>query len=361
MQLEIKLREILADNNLDTHGIIQRISRGTGLRRSIISRLYHNTARNPSLDALGRICDWLNANNVHASLPQVLLGQVSSKLSRALTNSGVRVYLGEYEQQGAEGTFEWISPWDAAIHAELIRWLTEPDSDGKPKPPVSLQLVPYQISSVAGQVDSTQLQTDLNRSQEMFAARHIGGRSCIMVASQRGNLLTEHLVSSIFGCQPFQEPVGQARVPFFLSYHQRDRAVPSCFGGPGPRPGSSRRMKPGLHYVNERGRWTHCPWVSMERDAGIVVVSREEGVDGRVDMAVFGFSGSGTAALGKYLVTEPDKFWPPYIRAGDRHVGVFICSFELIEGELAGNTGYVQTHNPKVIPIAEKIMRKYLP
>jgi hypothetical protein len=195
----------------------------------------------------------------------------------------------------------------------------------------------------------------------MFAERHAGGQSCIMIASQRGNLLTEHLVSSIFGCQPFQEPARRARVPFFLRYHQRDRAVPSCFGGPGPRPGSKQQMKPGLHYVNEQRRWTHCPWVSMERDAGIVVVAREEGVDGRVDMAVFGFSGSGTAALGKYLVTEPDKFWPPYIRAGDRHVGVFICSFELIEGQLAGNTGYVQTHNPKVIPIAEKIMRKYLP
>jgi hypothetical protein len=50
-------------------------------------------------------------------------------------------------------------------------------------------------------------------------------------------------------------------------------------------------------------------------------------------MAVFGFGGRGTEALGELLLRSPDRFWPPCCDKNGRQVGIYVCEFSF---EMAG-------------------------
>src|SRR5689334_14849299 len=98
MKIEIRLKKILKDYNLDEKGIAARIASETDLHRHTVTRLYRNEQKNPSLEALGEICDWLERHHVPANiLPEALLGAESSSLFDAVTAMrSTTVYLGEY-------------------------------------------------------------------------------------------------------------------------------------------------------------------------------------------------------------------------------------------------------------------------
>ncbi len=83
MQIQIRLQELLEHYDLDDHGVIQRIADYLKLHRHTIRKLYNNQHSNPSLEVLGKVCDWLVHNDVPVeTLPQALFGTGASGLAR---------------------------------------------------------------------------------------------------------------------------------------------------------------------------------------------------------------------------------------------------------------------------------------
>jgi len=319
MQLEIRLKNILREYGLDRHGVTGRIARDLDVHRHTIGKLYRNQLANPSLKVLGMLCAWLESHGVPAEiLPQALLGSRASGLWEAVARPGtVRIYLGEYQQiEPTAPEMLWVSRRDSTVAGEIVQVLSTPTVVGEGRPKVLIEHVPFRFATLGSHVRKAQFEQDLARSREMFTemrSRRESGAS-ILVGSQRVNYMVEHLVGDLFGCEPFRPLTDQIRVPFYLVYRRMDRPVPSCFGGQRNPPRRKSTRQPGIYYLTADAEWTHCPWISKQEDAGIVITVYDPGTKA-VEMAVFGFSGRGTEALGRQLLRDADPFWPPYVES----------------------------------------------
>jgi len=173
-------------------------------------------------------------------------------------------------------------------------------------------------------------------------------------------------------------------VPFHLCSREKDRAVPSCFGGAENPPGCKGPFEPGILYLDARGSWVRCPWKPGEEDAGILILTRDPGTES-LEMALFGFSGKGTEALGWHLAHGSDEFWPPYVDFKGRQVGVYVCRVNIgagiegddarevreskadkddpkPEGKSAGRSAGRPTHTrqPQVVKMDPRVLKKFL-
>ena len=123
--------------------------------------------------------------------------------------------------------------------------------------------------------------------------------------------------------------------------------------------------KPGVYYLEgtKTGRleWVHCPWRSRKEGAGIVVVGYEPGIQ-RLEMALIGFSGWCTEALGRQLLRPQgaDKFWPPYIERKGKHIGVFICRFKMKSETTPGGGEIIRPTDFKIITLDEEVIERCL-
>ncbi len=358
--IEIRLKWVLEQYGLDKRGVIQEIARYTKCHRHTIRKLYHSKTKALSLRVLGRVCDWLEKNDVPAEvLPGALLGRRPSRLWAAITKPGaVGIYLGEYQQAVTpEMVRQWVSSRDAAVATDCSYFLSLPDNVDGDRPAVDVHYVPFRFTRTPQKVAKKEFHEDIARAKRIFG--HLMSRepygSAILVGSQRVNYLTELLVSDLFGCKPFVRPRGSKRVPFYLVYRSEERAVPSCFGGlekpPGWRKGEAA---PGLYYRKEPDRWEACPFVPHKKCSGMVIVR----YDGRVkamEMAVFGYSGRATAVMGQLVRNEPDRFWPPYATLKNRTVGVYVCRFELT-GNGPCDAGSFREDSVEVVRIKRSVL-----
>ena len=367
MKIEIRLKKVLNDHGLDRHGVVQKIATGAKVHRRTIGKLYNNTARNPSLRVLGLVCDWLIRNGVPAaSLPHALIGCQPSGLWEAVAQPGlVTLYLGQYEES-ADGAavMLWLSRRDSTVAAEIVKELTTPTSRVRRRNPprMSIQYVPFEFHRLASRINRKHVEGDIKRSESFFRRMvDLRGRSSsIIIGSQRVNYLLEHFVADLFSCKPFEPVSKEIRVPFHLVYRDRDRAVPSCFGGFDKPLGMTGPRNPGLHYLHtdEDGKlqWVRCPWKSRHDDAGVVIICR---YDRAVEMALFGFSGWATESLGRQLLSPggTSPFWPLTYRAHKgAEIGIYVCVLNCMEETLVDQGSAVVCRNIKIIPLGESLL-----
>ncbi|MFC1707120.1 helix-turn-helix domain-containing protein [Planctomycetota bacterium] len=361
MDVEIRLKKILQDAGLDKHGVVQRIARDINVHRHTVGKLYRNTVRNPSLEVVGRLCDWLRMEGVRVELPQALFGASPADLWTAVVATGeVRIYLGEYQESAGDADLRWLSPWDAAVLAEFFHKLSEPSAGADIRPALVSEFVPFRSERTGRRVTREASKKQRTAAERMFRGlRRRTEGTAILIGSQRINRLVELMIADLFGCTGFRPRQGDARVPIYVAYRPEDRRVPSCFGGQAPPSGNGGRVKPGILYEDPDGKWTHCPCIPEKRDAGVVVTVDDPGT--RVlSVALFGYSGTGTAAMGTQLLFNPGNFWPPYVQARGQRIGVYVCRFELQQGKLAGREGPVHAKHPEVIPLEKATLEKYL-
>ncbi|MCH6552236.1 MAG: PDZ domain-containing protein, partial [Planctomycetes bacterium] len=181
--------------------------------------------------------------------------------------------------------------------------------------------------------------------------------SAILIGSQLAHALTELFVADLFKCKAFAPMPG--KVPFYLRFGDK-APVTSCFGGTKAPPGYKASAGPGIYYrawspTAEKDVWVACPSTRGREDAGVVIVRRDSG-EARTEMAVFGFSGQATAALGDIIRHKPDEFWDfsDNPRRG-LEVRVYICTFEMTEAP-AGQGGAVFVKNEKIIPLHSSLL-----
>ncbi|HUT36376.1 MAG TPA: hypothetical protein VNE39_23010 [Planctomycetota bacterium] len=365
MEIEFRLKQLLVQHGLDSHGIIQRIAAQAHLHRHTVRKMYWNKLQRPSLATIGAVAKWLEDNGVPAKdLPQVLLGRRPAELWKAVTAPGhVAIYVGEYEQVDQPvGPGRWISTHDAEVAAQLVRELSATGHTVGERPEVRLIYVPFRFSASARDLLQKPLATDIARIQVLYeqmmspAARE----TAILVGSMRVNYLVEFVVADLFGCKPFETP-RTPRVPFWLTYRPTKWAVASCFGGPKNPPALGADTAPGIYYLEDEkaGRWAFCGWSEAETDAGIVVTVRDPGTNALV-VAVFGFSGYGTEAMGKVLTEHAGSLWSHEVAAGRRRVGVYFCRLRLTEATSERGDRTVVVQQADVVPLNDKVLKSRL-
>ena len=362
MQIEILLKKVLAEHHLDEHGVVQKMARELGHHRNTVARIYRNQTTNPSLDVLQTICGWLQAHGVPPEkLPQALFGSRPSALIEALAEPGrVTIYLGEYQQtEAGQIMVLWVSRRDSTLAGGVVRRLTMPGG-GTLHANVSIKYVPFRFASAGSRVKKKEFVQDQARARRIFDQMLVdsGGTSTILVGSQVTNRLVELLVARLFGCQPFRRNRTTIQVPIYLGFRSRNRAMPSCFGGLTNPPGRRGRFSPGTYYLDEKGKWVNCPWRPDTDDSGIIVTLHQAGMG--VQMAVLGFSGRATEAMGRQLLIDASPYWKPQVRWHDKELGVYVCRFKkAIETSLdAGEV--IHAKEMEVIPISRGILERYL-
>jgi hypothetical protein len=188
-----------------------------------------------------------------------------------------------------------------------------------------------------------------------------------MIGSQRVNYLVEYLVADLFSCEPFIPPIKVPIVPFYLCYRRFDRPVQSCFGSQTNPPGKSGEINQGTYYLDENFEWQFLKWQRGKNDAGIVIIIHEAE---NIEMALFGFSGRATNAIGNALLKNSEKFWPDSesasgntISIGDKEIGIYICHVKFSEeSQKESGMAYENLENDvvDVIPLHRKVLNKFL-
>lgn len=366
MHIELQLKKVLQHHGLDRHGVIHDIARDLGVHRHSIAKLYNNQATNPSLDLLGRVCGWVINRSRQAQehgLPQSLFGIQPLALWQAVTaGQGVSIYLGERQQkEKALPLQRWIARRDSAVASDIVKYLSTHGTVKEPMPQVETEYVPFRILPESEHDRRRHLEEDADCAKRTFDQMRVQEpqSSAILIGSQRSNLLTEHLVADLFGCQPFQAISNTEKVPFYLQYRDAP-SVPSCFGQPADLPKGRRDTHPGIYYLDAEHRWTACPWTENKQDCGVVILVRDPG-NQAMELALFGFSGRATAVIGKRLLQSDDGFWPPTATSRGKQVGVYICRFSwLKDAKVDEDLGDAVVSAFEVIPIPRSILEEYL-
>jgi transcriptional regulator with XRE-family HTH domain len=355
MKVELRLKQLLQEHNLYRYGVEQQMAQQCKLHRHTIGKLLRNQMTNPSLEVLGRVCTWLVEHNVPAEkLPGALFGSRAPGLWSAFgLSENVGIYLGMYAhvshaqyKKGRRLVPTSIARHDAAVASKIIHLLSSKAEMGEARPVVKTWYVPFQFTLEPGEVGGPWHEGDKKTAKEIFREmqKREQHESAILLGSQRVNFVVECLVADLFGCEPFTLSEGRQKVPFYLYYRDKDRPVPSCFGGRRNPPGLTGSYSPGTYYLNSRDEWQAVEFKQNDQDAGIVIIIRNGDT---VVMAAFGFSGRATCAVGDELIEYPEKFWPEYVENKDtrkkdltqmttvetkgKEIGVYICHVTFFE------------------------------
>lgn len=367
MEIEIRLRALLRKHGYDAHGIQETLAKHCHCHRHSIAKLMLNKATNPSLETLGALCDWLAARMPKEDLPRALFGAKPDKLWRLIIDAKrATVYLGEYHQisddpKSTPMAVRWLSRRDVEVVGALTRAFSR-KSDGH-HPVLTMKYVPVRYSEHAG-LPRRELTKDVEFSRAVFANMRSEARNdvSLIIGSQRVSHVTEHLVADLFGCEPFRAIRGaRPGVPFHLVFRGKKGLSPfgSCFGGLRNPPGRTGRVEPGIYYLDAAEQWCHCPWESERVDSGVVITSYHSNVNS-LELAIFGFSGRGTEAIGRSLIKDSQRFWGSEVESGNRRVGVYICRFDLIERQSPKQGEVVEAENLKVTPLTAKVLERYV-
>ncbi len=365
MDVTICLRHVLQIHNLDRRGIIATIAKNTGIDRRVVGRYYKGDVKTISAEVLGALCDWLVRHGVPAdTLPGALLSSPESELWPTIASKKqVNLYMGTY-QHLTQPAPAWrsVSCRDAVVAADFVRRISNVDSDGVSRPEIRLRYIPLRFPLSSSNPLGHPFDKDIVVAARVFneVLQNSASVTPIFIGSQRVNYLLEYYIAALFGCKPFQTPT-QPRVPLFFVYRQTDHKTPSCFGGLRNPFYKKRESVPGLHYLHKNGRWTVLSWDTKGRDAGVVITTYQR-QSRTAEIAVFGFSGRATEAIGRELILRENSFWPPSFESAHKDVGVYICDMLFDKPD---DTSSVENAEPpvckcNVTPLDDGVLRHRL-
>jgi hypothetical protein len=400
MEVELRLKQLLREYHLDEHGVEKDMANKCGLHRHTIAKLLKNASPNPSLPVLGKISRYLIARGIPSDiLPGALLGGRPAGLWKAIgALDNVAIYLGMYKHiknnnQPGPGHMT-IALHDAAAASKIREQLSMKAETGDSRPIVHWRYVPFQVRPASQKVAGDWFEEDKDNAKEMFKKMKTSGdhESSILLGSQRANYLVEYLVAELFGCKPFYPNTNkEPRVPFYLSYRNFDRPVPSCFGGRDLPPGLDAPKKSGVWFINDKTDWQLYEWKRNKCGSGIVMTIRDSG---SVVMALFGFSGRSTNAICNEIIKNPKVFWAAqsenpksaedngngkssgrksYARKKEfknivirqsKEIGIYICRVSFYQADGGMKTWKEENYEKdevKVTPLSKKVLEDFLP
>jgi hypothetical protein len=343
-------------------GTIKAICEYTGLDRHQVAALLKNEVKYIPLDALSKLCAYLIERGFAQAdeLPGRLFGvepehfwELLARRRRLELCLGVR-------RDKAEDTLDdaWVVASDSVLLGELLNGATtlggiaDPAAAAPPgeladkspeaalappraAPPRSRPHPEHLHQSLVwspGQAASLAESHDMARSVYQGFCDAAGDKALVCLGSNKSNPVVEVLISEAFGGEAFisQDNIPQAAkrtCPIFLRYRDDDPQFKSSFGGL-QLAKNQASSKPGIYYEQADGQWGCCEWEAHKQDAAFVVYIHRES-QGRMEMALGGFSGQATRLLARLLARRGDEFWPPVYSDEGLQIGAFVVKFTL--------------------------------
>jgi hypothetical protein len=330
-------------------GTIKAICEYTGLDRHQVAALLKNEVKYIPLDALSKLCAYLIERGFAKAdeLPGRLFGVEPERFWELLARRR-RLELCVGVRRGeANDTLDdaWVVASDSVLLGELLNGATtlggtaehkqQPEADNS-VPPAGMALRPhpeYLHQSLVWSPGQTSLDECRAMARTVYEdfCEAAGDKALVCLGSNKSNPLVEMLLASAFGCEPFiSQDSGAATkrsCPIFLRYRDDDPQFPSCCGGLRLGRGQTSQ-RPGIYYEQADGNWECCPWEPTTHDAAFVLYVHRES-QGRMEMALGGFSGRATRLLARLLARRGDEFWPPVYTDEGIQIGAFVVKFTL--------------------------------
>jgi hypothetical protein len=360
-------------------GTIKSIVEHTGLDRHQVAALLKNEVKYIPLMALSRLCDYLIENGYCPAdaLPGALFSvepenfwELLARRRRLELCLGVRR---PHDRDSLDGA--WVVASDSMLLGELLngvstlggtsKHLTEgaaknggPTTATPPHPEHLRQTLVWS----PGQDTFDEVTAQAREVYEEFAETS-GDRALVCLGSTKSNPAVEIILSQAFGAEPFvsQDSVDdpqQRKCPFFLRYRNDDPHPPSSSAGL-KLSSASDNIKPGIYYETDDGKWGLCEWDPATRDAAFVFYIHRES-QGRLEMALGGFSGRSTRLLAKFLGSRAEELWPPCYSAQGVDIGAYVVQFSFSAQESKGRDAIRSelVATSKVIPISAAVIQR---
>jgi hypothetical protein len=334
-------------------GTIKAICEYTGLDRHQVAALLKNEVKYIPLDALSKLCAYLIERGYAQAdeLPGRLFG-VEPEHFWELIARRRRLELCMGVRRGDSNTLDdaWVVASDSVLLGELLNGATTLGGTGdagvaengganggkgqRPKERPHPEYLQQSLVWSPGQASLEECQALASTIYQSFSEA-AGDKALVCLGSNKSNPVVETLVAESFGCEPFvsQDTLAAANkrsCPIFLRYRDNDPQFTSCFGGT-KLAKNQTAAKPGIYYEKPDGSWGCCEWEANKRDAAFVIYFHRES-QGRMEMALGGFSGRATRLLARLLARRGDEFWPPVYSDEGLQIGVFIVQFTLPGG-----------------------------
>lgn len=379
MQYSFRLAELLGHvpDPRRRPGTIKAIVEYTGLDRHQVAALLKNEVKYIPLKALSRLCDYLieHGHCTAEQLPGALFAveaenfwEMLARRKRLTIGLGVRKDITDESPD-----VSYVVASDSVLMGEILNGVTtlggtaqlrreaSAASDGVlPAPhPESLRQV---LVWSPGQIEDEEMQSRATDRYREFSDAS-GDKALVCIGSTKSNPLVEIVMGMSFGCDPFvsQDDVddpGQRSCPVFFRYRDTDPHPASCVGGL-TLSKSHGKMEPGIYFEDENGKWVSTGSMKKGTHVAMVCYVHRES-QGRLEMALGGFSGRATRLLARSLASRAQDFWPPTYVGQGMAVGIFLIEFAVgseSEEDIL-RTDMVAT-TTKVIPVpAESIARR---
>lgn len=330
-------------------GTIKAICEYTGLDRHQVAALLKNEVKYIPLEAMSKLCSYLIDRGFAKAeeLPGRLFGVEPEHFWELLARRRrLELCLGVRRGEATDSLDDaWVVASDSVLLGELLNGATTlggtaelrregPDPGAsrlpgdRPHPEVLRQSLVWS----PGQASLAECQQMAHSVYQAFCDT-AGDKALVCLGSNKSNPVVEIMIATAFGCEPFVsqddvEDAGRRQCPWFLRYRDHDPQFPSCFGG--SRLARERSTPaPGIYFEQPDGSWEGCPWGPTEDAAFVFYVHRES--QGRLEMALGGFSGRATRLLAGLLARRGEEFWPPVYADEGLQIGAFLVRFRLTE------------------------------
>lgn len=365
-------------------GTIKAIVEHTGLDRHQVASLLKNEVKYIPLKALSRLCDYLIDNGYATAdeLPGALFAVEPENFWELLARRQLlELCLGvrrDVEVETPEVSYLVAS--DSVLLGELLNGVTTLGGTAKhmfsggapgsavvsegsveaPRPhPEHLK---QSLVWSPGQLTPEQILERANQVYDEFS-HTTGDKALVSIGSMKSNPVVEIMIANAFGCTPFepQEGLAEAKersVPFFLRYRDQDPKPGSCAGGVDIG-GDVKSNSPGIYYEEANGSWACCPFSDGKEDTALVFYVYRES-QGRLEMAMAGFSGRATRMLARALSTRAEDFWPPIYEGQGLQVGAYVVQFHFDQRSV-NSTNILNTDlsaTTKVIPLHSDVFER---
>jgi hypothetical protein len=328
-------------------GTIKAICEYTGLDRHQVAALLKNEVKYIPLDALSKLCDYLIERGFAAAdeLPGRLFAVEPEHFWELLARRRrLELCLGVRRTDPSDSRDDaWVVASDSVLLGELLNGVTtlggtakhkREGGDERPLRPALMEQPEHLHQSLVWSPGQHTAEETIALAREAYEAfcGTAGDKALVCLGSNKSNPVVELLMASAFSCEPFESQDGVASAskrscPIFLRYRDHDPQPPSCCGG--VRLGRNEpAQKPGIYYETADGSWKACTWDESSHDAAFVFYIHRES-QGRLEMALGGYSGRATRLLARMLSRRGEEFWPPVYSGHGLQIGAYIVRFNL--------------------------------
>lgn len=346
MQYSFRLAELLGHvpDPRKRPGTIKAIVEYTGLDRHQVAALLKNEVKYIPLKALSRLCDYLieHGHCTADQLPGALFAvepenfwEMLARRRRLTMCLGVRR---DIEVDSPD--ISYVVASDSVLMGEVLSGVTtlggtaqlkrDTGVDERTRIPNPEHLKQMLVWS-PGQISNADMISQADQSYREFSDAS-GDKALVCLGSTKSNPLVEIVMATAFGCDPFVSQDGvassaQRSCPVFFRYRETDPHPASCVGGLALDK-QQTSLEPGIYFETAEGDWVLANSGKKSQQVAMVFYIHRES-QGRLEMALGGFSGRATRLLARALATRAEDFWPPTYIGQGMAVGLFLVEFTL--------------------------------